>query len=152
MDTADHSCTRSDESEEDGTSDCPPPLVWAPESHEKCDGEERMSRREGIIDRMRNERCDASDDRLWTRSPLWNTEIHEKMEDKGKDNHEENLERPDLVSVVPELHASEPEKEKEEGSPEHHRFTEELDSTSEFYSDERSCPCEGIDIELEEVV
>ncbi len=74
------------------------------------------------------------------------------MEDKGKDNHEENLKRPDFISIVSELHSSEPEKEKEEGSPEHHRFTEELDSTSEFYSDERSCPCEGIDIELEEVV
>lgn len=54
---------------------------------------------------------DTSDDTLWSWSPLRNPEIYQKVENKGENHDEENLESPDFVSIITQVSSSKPEKE-----------------------------------------
>jgi hypothetical protein len=58
---------------------------------------------------MWNEWGDTTDNTFWSWSPLGDTEIDTKMEDKGEYHDEKNLECPYLISSITQISSAKPE-------------------------------------------
>jgi hypothetical protein len=113
-----------------------------PESDEKCGCEERMSRRERIIDRMWDEWSYTTDDILRSHTPLWYPEIDHRVYDEREYHDEKYLESPYSISIVLSRNSSEPEKEEKSCHKKYDRLSCYLYHECRVWTEESSCPYE----------
>jgi len=140
MNSSDDTSWCSEESNCNGDSDYPPFSVEIPESDEKWCCEKRMSRRKGIIYRMGYEWLESSCYFLWWHSPLWDSEINNRMYDERENDDEEYFQCPCAILVVFLCDSCDPDEKEYKSSPENNTFADYLDDMCIWRVDESSGP------------